>query len=240
MKQIILAAGKGTRLRPLTADDPKPLVTVSDGESIFDINVDASERVGSIREAVVVVGYEADRFRSAVRARSGDVPISLVENERYDSTGPVYSLSRGLDAVGDDDFVVQNGDTIYAPDALRAVTGFDADGIRVAVSPAEEFSPDDMNLALADGRLEEVGKTIAAEPEAESAGLVGVRGEAYREAFADAVETLLESESRVYWHDVLNELTARGVVVETVEVDADAWAEIDTVEDLERARAIHG
>ncbi|MDL0133455.1 sugar phosphate nucleotidyltransferase [Halobacterium salinarum] len=240
MKQIILAAGKGTRLRPLTADDPKPLVTVSDGESIFDMNVDASERVGLIREAIVVVGYEADCFRSAVRARSGDVPISLVENARYDSTGPVYSLSRGIEAAGDGDFLVQNGDTIYGPDALRAVTDYDADGIRLAVSPAEEFSPDDMNLTVRDGRLEEVGKTVSGEPVAKSAGLVAVRGAASREAFDDAVETLLQSESRVYWHDVLNELTARGIAVETVEVEADSWSEIDTVEDLERARTIHG
>ncbi|WP_198667808.1 sugar phosphate nucleotidyltransferase [Saliphagus sp. LR7] len=240
MKQIILAAGKGTRLRPLTADDPKPLVTVSDGESIFDLTMDASERVGSVREAVVVVGYEADCFRSAVGARSGDVPISLVENERYDSTGPVYSLSKGIDAAGDGDFLVQNGDTIYGPDALRAVTDSGADGIYLAVSPAEEFSPDDMNLTIEDGRLAEVGKTISGEPVAKSAGLVAVRGAASREAFDDAVETLLESESRVYWHDVLNELTARGIGVETVEVDADSWSEIDTVEDLERARTIHG
>lgn len=240
MKQIVLAAGKGTRLRPLTADDPKPLVTVSDGESIFDINMDASERVGSIQETVVVVGYEADRFRSAVRSRSGELPISLVENEQYDSTGPVYSLSKGIETVDGDDFVVQNGDTIYAPAALRAVTQADADGIRVAVSPAEEFSPDDMNLARRNGRLKEVGKTIAAGPDAKSAGLVSVRGVSYREEFSDAVNTLLEGDSKAYWHDVLNELTARGVSVETVEVEADAWSEIDTVEDLERARTIHG
>jgi choline kinase len=110
MKGIILAAGEGSRLRPLTADRPKCLVEYR-GKPLLDYSLSAMRACG-IDQIIVVKGYRAETIeRPRVRFKM---------NSDYATTNMVHSLFCAEDEL-DDDIVVSYGDIIYREDVLRSL-----------------------------------------------------------------------------------------------------------------------
>src|SRR6266513_4808977 len=102
-KAVILAAGRGTRMRELTADVPKPMVDVR-GKPVLQHIVEGLREAG-IRDCVIVVGYRAD----AVQDFFGDgsrynVAIQYATQTVQDGTGRVVDLAR--DFVGNGPFIL--------------------------------------------------------------------------------------------------------------------------------------
>jgi dTDP-glucose pyrophosphorylase len=108
-KAVVLAAGRGTRMRELTADIPKPMIEVR-GKPVLQHIVEGLRDAG-IREFLVVVGYRAD----AVQNFFGDgsrykIAIQYVTQAVQDGTGRVVDLSR--DFVGSFPFLLSYGDIL--------------------------------------------------------------------------------------------------------------------------------
>jgi len=111
-KAVVLAAGRGTRMRELTAEVPKPMIEVR-GKPVLQHIVEGLRDAG-MPELLIVVGYRAD----AVRNFFGDGPrhtvaIQYVTQTVQDGTGRVVDLSR--DFVGDRPFVLSYGDILVDP-----------------------------------------------------------------------------------------------------------------------------
>ena len=87
---IVLAAGFGSRLMPLTKDRPKCLVPVG-GIPIVFRTLDILERLG-VEEAVMVLGHKEEAVRAALGDQRGKVSIRYVINEEYGITNTMYSL----------------------------------------------------------------------------------------------------------------------------------------------------
>ncbi|MFH1742128.1 MAG: nucleotidyltransferase family protein [bacterium] len=109
MKAVILAAGKGTRMRHLTADQPKPMVEV--GKRRILEHILFTIRDSGIREFVVVTGY----FANLIEDHFGDggkfdMRITYVRQEKIDGTGNALHLTR--DIVGNESFFMSFGDII--------------------------------------------------------------------------------------------------------------------------------
>ena len=118
---IVLAAGLGKRMRPLTDTVPKPLVEVA-GRPLIDHGLDALARAG-VREAIVNVHYLADALEAHVATRTAPrVTISDERDRLLDSGG---GIARALLLTNADTVVVINADTFWrdAPgtDNLRAL-----------------------------------------------------------------------------------------------------------------------
>lgn len=116
MQTVILAAGEGTRMAPLTERTPKPMLPVADRPLVAHA-ADAAVEAGA-SELVVVVGYRAD----AVRAFFGDsyrgVPVTTVRQERQRGTADaVRAAQPHLDGA----FAVLNGDNLYDPAAIATL-----------------------------------------------------------------------------------------------------------------------
>jgi bifunctional UDP-N-acetylglucosamine pyrophosphorylase/glucosamine-1-phosphate N-acetyltransferase len=112
MQTVVLAAGEGTRLRPLTDRRPKPTVPVAD-RTLVEHVVDTAAAAGASR-IVVVVGYAGD----AVRDVLGDRPnVEFVRQERQLGTADAVRTAR--DALDDAPFAVLNGDVLYDESSLR-------------------------------------------------------------------------------------------------------------------------
>src|SRR3546814_12492201 len=112
MKGIILSAGNGSRLLPLTRDMPKCLVDV-DGRSILDWQLRALAEAG-VTNAAVVVGYRARRVQAHLDATAPPLPVDLVYNPFWrvaSSIGSVWAARDHLDGP----FVLTNGDTVFEP-----------------------------------------------------------------------------------------------------------------------------
>jgi bifunctional UDP-N-acetylglucosamine pyrophosphorylase/glucosamine-1-phosphate N-acetyltransferase len=117
MQTVVLAAGEGTRMRPLTDERPKPMVPVV-GRPLAEHTVEAAVAAGATR-LVIVVGVDAD----AVRGHFGDefrgVPVTYAYQP--DQRGTADAVRTAADELDDDPFVVLNGDALYDVPSLSTL-----------------------------------------------------------------------------------------------------------------------
>ena len=129
MKAVLLAAGEGVRLLPITATRPKHLIKVG-GKPILQFCLEAVKKAG-ITEAIVVTHYMGD----AIRQYFGDgsqlgLKISYVEQKAVLGTGNAASVAEPF---VDGDFVLVYGDLLFGQDAVKDVLKLFKDGKTAAV-----------------------------------------------------------------------------------------------------------
>jgi bifunctional UDP-N-acetylglucosamine pyrophosphorylase/glucosamine-1-phosphate N-acetyltransferase len=113
MQAVILAAGEGTRMRPLTVNTPKPMLPVADRPLVAH-TADTAIAAGA-DELVFVVGYEADAVRAYFGDSYRDVPVSFaVQEEQLGTADAVDAASEYLHGP----FAVLNGDNLYDEESL--------------------------------------------------------------------------------------------------------------------------
>ncbi len=135
-RAIVLAAGTGARLFPLTEDRPKPLVRVG-GESILSRLVGHLKTVG-IERVVVVTGHLGDAIVAELPAAHPDVDLVFVHNEHYRTTNNIYSLWLAR-AEFDEDFLLLEADIVCRAEVLAPLMAA-PEGTSVAlVSPRTWF-----------------------------------------------------------------------------------------------------
>jgi bifunctional UDP-N-acetylglucosamine pyrophosphorylase/glucosamine-1-phosphate N-acetyltransferase len=118
MQAVILAAGTGTRMRPLTGEMPKPMLPVGD-RPLMAHTADAAVEAG-VDELVIVVGYEQDVVREHFGDSYRGVPVSYAVQDRQLGTAHAVDSARAhLDGA----FAVLNGDDLYDPAGLADLFG---------------------------------------------------------------------------------------------------------------------
>ncbi|MBW3099104.1 nucleotidyltransferase family protein [Pseudohoeflea coraliihabitans] len=117
---MILAAGLGTRLRPITETLPKPLVPVG-GRPLIAYSLEAARAAG-IDNIVANVHYRADQLETWLKQSGFDVGISDEREALLDSGG---GLRHALPQLGSDPFLVLNADTFWLEDPAAARTNLD-------------------------------------------------------------------------------------------------------------------
>lgn len=128
MKAVILAAGIGSRLRPITDEKPKTLVNVNNKPMLGYI-LDALSWV-YIKEVVICVGYKASHIINYCKSKYPQFKFYFIENKEYDTTNNMYSLYLAKKQL-DDDIVLMNADLIFDKDIVKGL--LKSKGSRVAV-----------------------------------------------------------------------------------------------------------
>jgi len=151
MKAIVLAAGRGERLRPITDSIPKPLVPVA-GKPLIVYHLEALARAG-IRDVVVNLSWLPDKLRAALRDGS-DYGVRIT----YSDEGPVALETGGgifnaIQHLGPGPFLVVNGDTFTDIDFGALEAGADSD-TRAGVLARLVFVPNPTQHPLGDFGLE--------------------------------------------------------------------------------------
>src|SRR5699024_10981043 len=114
MQTVLLAAGEGTRMRPLTAHTPKPMLPVAD-RPLCAHTADAAIAAGT-DELILVVGYEADAVREYFGEEYRGVPVKYATQDQQRGTAhAVWAAREHLD----DDFAVLYGDDLYDPASIQ-------------------------------------------------------------------------------------------------------------------------
>ena len=132
-KAMVLAAGLGTRMRPITDSMPKPLVRVH-GKTLLDHALDALQRAG-VKEAVVNVHHHADQIVDHVASRNDmKIIISDEQEQLLDSAGGVI---KALPHLGSEPFYLLNADSFW-------VEGFKPNLVRMS----EQWNKDEMDILL--------------------------------------------------------------------------------------------
>ena len=117
MKALILAAGYGNRMRPLTNTQHKTLLTVG-GRTIIDRILDGLGLHG-VTDVCIVTGYFAHEVESHVIANHPDMDFTFVHNERFAQTNNIYSMALAFEKLDfDSDLILIESDLIYEPAVL--------------------------------------------------------------------------------------------------------------------------
>lgn len=140
MKAVILAAGKGTRMRELTNDIPKPMLKVW-GKPILEHILDGLTQAG-IRDIFIVTGYRADVVEGYFgNGASRGLNIAYGRQMVQDGTGKAPELAREF--VGSDSFLLTYGDILVKPETyqnmVRRFTESDFGGL-ITTTPGEDVT----------------------------------------------------------------------------------------------------
>lgn len=240
---VHLAAGEGTRLRPLTENKPKPLVELG-GTSLLERNIEILSEV-DVTDQLVVTGYEAEQIEV--------LGYDTVHNPIYDETDMVYSLFRAQEQFPDDrDLLISYGDIVYEKKAVASLLNCDAPVCVVIDTEWRDLWELRFDDPLEDAetlRMAENGQItdIGAEPdgyediEGQYIGLIKIRHD-HLEEFGKYYDELsgggegLERSSVEMTH-FIQHLIDEGWHVQGVPIEG-GWAEVDTLGDLETYRDI--
>ena len=257
---MVLAAGAGRRLRPLTDTLPKALLPVLGETTILDIVLRNFAAAG-LSEVVIVVGYAADAVINRVQAleRKHGLAIELVTNDRAQEWNNAYSLwlagdhfARGV--------LLSNGDTVHPVSVektlLATTTGAVTDSVGrtaadearvgaavppqdrlvIAIDDVKPLGEEEMKVVLdAGGLMRRITKNM--NPDHAHGEYMGVTliepGAATR--LADALEATWRRDPGLYYEDGFAEFVGRGGEVLAAPIGAVDWVEVDDHSDLRRA-----
>ena len=232
MKAIILSAGHGRRLLPMTAETPKCLLDIH-GSTVVEWQIDHLIENG-IDDITVVVGYGADKVEALLEKRYGSKQVRTLYNPFFDVTDNLATvwMARG-EMTGD--FVLLNGDTLFEPAVLCRLLDSPSRPITLARDHKPRYDSDDMKIRLDGNRLVRIGKDLASDDvDAESVGMLLFREQGGR-LFKDAVERTMRSPVALkQWYlSVIDELAPEGHVW-SQSVHGLEWGELDYPVDLDR------
>lgn len=231
---ILLSAGLGSRLLPLTAERPKCLIEVG-GRAILDHQVTALRAAGVAR-ITVVGGYRAPQIAAFLEARwpEGERP-ALVLNPFYAVSSSIGSVWAARDRLGGP-FCLLNGDTVYDPALVADGLARAGDGLSLFVEPvAGAPEPDDMLVRLDGARVVAVGKDLPPSfGRHRSLGFV-VAGPAVGDGYVRTLDRVIGETGGVqsFHHAVVDRLAHAGQVA-AVPFAGGLWTEIDRPEDIAR------
>jgi choline kinase len=229
---VVLCAGGGTRLRPVTDDRPKALVRVGD-ETILERAMRLLGGAG-VREVVVATGYCAHAVHAALAG--AQMRVTYCHNDEYATTQNSVSLACCEPRLRGRSFFKLDGDVLFLPDVLARLERASVP-LAVAVEKNPHLGVEEMKV-MADGdRITAFGKGLdPARSVGESIGIELVSADLSGPLFDALGAARRAGRVDLYYEDVYGELIRGGAQASLVDVSDLAWIEIDTPDDLDRAR----
>ncbi len=237
---VILAAGMGSKLAPLTDECPQSLLSVG-GSLILERMIRNCLSCG-VSQFVLVLGYRADQIRQFVDKTFRGIRVTYVINDRYRDTGTGYSLMLASSAIGTAEFIKFDANMVFDVKILRNL--IDNAQPNVLCINGNIAPEGDHVLVVADDQMQvlEIGKSV--DPKAatgHSIGIEKISAKAGRALFA-ALAQMMESPGRHqdYQEAAYEELLAKDVAFHGLDITGMNWTQIDTPADFAAANAMFG
>jgi glucose-1-phosphate thymidylyltransferase len=119
MKALVLAAGKGVRLRPITLEKPKPLIEVAGKPFLYFVLKNL--RKAGFKDIAIVVNYKKEMIEEFII--NENIKAKLIVQSETLGTG--HAVKTAEEWAGNDDFIVLMGDNLYSPEDLHAMKRYD-------------------------------------------------------------------------------------------------------------------
>lgn len=236
MKAIILSAGQGKRLLPVTERVPKCAIRVGH-QALLDWQIDGLAANG-IDQVTVVTGYGARHVQRLLALPGRRVQARTLYNPHFDTADNLVSCWMAR-AEMDEDFVLLNGDTVFEPDVLGRLLSAPHHPVVMGIDHKAHYDDDDMKVRLRGERLLRVGKDLPVEQvDGESIGMMVFRAKGpglFRKALERAVQG--PRATNRWYLSVLDEMASGGGVW-TQSIQGLDWAEVDFPMDLIRATSM--
>lgn len=242
MQGIILAAGMGSRLKDLTADNTKCMVKVNGVTLIERMLRQIDSR--DFDRVVIVTGYEGQKLREYVDTLNIKTPIKYVDNPIYNKTNNIYSLALAAEQLLEDDTILFESDLIFEDSVLDAllddpretlalvdkyeawmdgtVIKLDEDDQITAFVPGKKFVYEDIDSYYKTVNLYKFSKEFSK-----------THYVPFLKAYTDALGV------NEYYEQVLRVITLLdNPVIKAKRLDGQKWYEIDDIQDLDIASSI--
>lgn len=225
---IILAAGKGERLKTFI---PKCLVSINE-EILLKRCLD-NLCTNNIKNVIIVTGYKADMIIKNIGGTYKNINISYLYNEKYENTNNCISLLKGLQII-DDDVLIIESDVIFDPDIIKELTS-EKHKFSWAVDKFVEGMTGSALVTNREGRITSVKYLTEFKPKKyKSVGMVYIPVE-----YVKTLKMWLEdrdNDNQFYDNVIANHLAELPIYIK--DISGKLWYEIDTQEDLEKAREL--
>lgn len=265
---VLLGAGLGARLRPLTDDRPKAVVEVAGEPLAVRILRQFAER--GVRHATVVVGHFAERARALIGPRihgkgelaGASLDVTFIENAEYSTTNTMYSLLLGMEALLPAGGFVVEGDIIAAEAVIDRLVNASAERSHWAV---DAWTPAHTGSRLTDDGQRRIvaqeiwrGATPGPTPRMwKSAGMLRLSAAGARHLAAALRHEATAGNRGIYYDDVIgkhlagtgeatkvsteasaNALLRQPFAIDVLDLEGAPWMEIDDLNDMAQARAM--
>lgn len=238
MRIVILAAGQGKRLLPLTTEVPKALLDIG-GKTLIERQIEAFAAKG-LKDFTVVTGYGVLRMEEALAriARNLGVAIATIYNPFYAVADNLASCWMARASMSGD-FIQVNGDNVFRSDLVEKLLAAPAVPVSVATNLKQAYDSDDMKVILDRGRLSEIGKTLPVDTvDAEAIGFYVFRGEGST-AYVETLERAMrDPQALKQWFPSAIGSLAKKTEIRTIPINGLQWCEVDFPVDLQQARQL--
>ncbi|MBR6770473.1 MAG: phosphocholine cytidylyltransferase family protein [Lachnospiraceae bacterium] len=230
MKALILNSGMGSRMEKYTQDTPKCMVSLLDGKTIIERQLELLVAVG-VQEAVITTGFLADKLRSFVESLETPMKVSFVHNDRYDSTNYIYSMYLAGDCL-EGDILLLHGDLVFEQSILEEMLAQKQSCM--AVSTACAIPEKDFKAVVREGKILKIGieffeNVVAAQP------LYMIKSELWK-AWKKKMEEFYQADQLTcYAENALNEILVDYSLV-PFDYGQRLCQEVDRKEDLQMVR----
>jgi choline kinase len=236
MKTVILAAGAGSRLKPLTDHVPKCLLKVG-VKCILEMTIENLLATNN-SEIIIVTGYLENKIREFIRERFPHLQITYIYNKLYASTNNIYSLWLAKDEVLGDDMMMLDSDIVFDE---RIISKLQNSGYKNCLAlKRHEVHDEEIKVKTdAHGCVIEIGKEVnVSQAAGESIGIEIFGIEALVELyFILDRKVVTEKEVNQFYEAAFQELSDNNLfIVDTTEYFC---MEIDTEEDLKIAEGLY-
>ena len=234
MKALILAAGRGTRIRTIHGERPKCLIRSNEG-TLLDHQIESLLAAG-IGNIGIVVGYEKQQIVDHVLTnyRSLRRCFSFIENPLFATTNNIYSFSLAEEWLNGEPFVCLNADVVFDPEillpALESTTP-----ITMIVDPL--WRDETMKVIIFNNRVVRMSKKIP-QPDSNGTyiGITSFSAKVQKDLFARVKRLIRTGHENEFFNVAVQELADEGVPIGFTSTGELPWAEIDDPGDLEFAR----
>ena len=232
MKALILAAGFGSRLAPLTDTIPKSLVPVN-GKPILFKQIENLYENG-ITDITVISGYRANMLEAAVHDCFRDV--NIIESVDYRDTNNMYSAWLAREAMAGEPFLMMNADVFMDATVIESLLAFA--GENAIVTDIGFYLDESMKVIEKDGRITHISKQISqAEALGASIDVYKFSAEGGEAFFKKCAEYIEEKGEKKLWSEVALDAILGEVAFEACPLNG-RWFEIDNHDDLAAAERI--
>jgi choline kinase len=233
LKAIILSAGQGRRLMPLTSNMAKCALPLH-GISILEWQLSQISQC-DIDEVIVVTGFAFEKVDNIVESIKS-IKVRTLHNPMYahtDNLGTCWEARSEMD----EPFVLMNGDTLFEAAVLQRLLNSEKSySITLATDTKPHFDLDDMKIITDDQRLLKVSKQLDISlVSAESIGLM-VFDKTGAKAFTEKLEEMMDkSDALKLWYlSAIDQLASEGIVG-ICPIDGLSWCEVDDAADFSAA-----
>jgi choline kinase len=232
MKALILAAGLGSRLAPITDTCPKSLVPVN-GKPILIKQIENLYE-NKIRDITVIAGYKADILIERLKM---DFPnVQIIVSANYATTNNMYSAYLGKDIVCGNDFLMINADVFFDASVIKTLLSCRAKN--AIVTDIGNYLEESMKVVEHNKRLFEISKTIKREDAlGASIDVYKFSIEAGKAFFSKCAEYIEKKNKMKLWSEVALNDILKEHIFEACPLDG-RWYEIDDHNDLQAAEML--